>query len=374
VPDNGVTDVTLPEPKKDNSVPDMGHTDPPEAWPDPKNPPKPPDDMVGPPDRPEDPTDPAPEPKYAGDRKELPVLVSAWKADSFKVWPKGAASDAYERVVAGDTFEIRAGDRVQPKGAAEFTLVDGSLLRLDGQLTFDGDSSALRLTLGDGAMYADAAGMLTIAGPEVEASMSGVCALEKRLHGLDIYCISGRVSAGSDQLPAGQQARLEKDGFGRSKPIAWADVQREFKFLKDTPSRVKLSEELIDAPGKLFGGAIRDGVLAGDADGNTGIGFYLREPYTFHDGDYVRFRFRAGKACEMILQFGTVGDANWRHKMGGVKAGEWIEYELPLRDLYKTTDVAVKAQPGLQLKFFQLHPEDGTSHLEIDKVEIVHRP
>jgi hypothetical protein len=342
-------DAPPPEDTIKEGPPPKGWTDPPESWPDPK--------------------------RYADPREASPVLVAAWKGDSLKLQYAGPDGRVVERKLkAGEAFEFRDGDRVQPKGAADFTLTDGTLVRLDGDLTFGGEASALKLTLHDGALYADTAAPLSISAGELSVTVSGVAVLEERLHGLDVFCVSGSVTAGNENLSAGLQARLGKDGFGRDKKINWADVQREFGFLKDTPARAMLREELAEAPGELFGGALKDGVLAGDTDSETGIGFYLRQPYVTQAGDVVRFRFRVERACEMILQFGTVGDSNWRHKMGGVKAGEWIEYELPLSELYKTTEVSLSAEPGLQLKFFQLHPEDAQTRIEIDWLEIVHRP
>jgi hypothetical protein len=348
-PDDTVS--SEPDPSdNDNPHPRKDWTDPPESRPDPKG------------------------EKYADPGNDVPVLVSAWKADGLKVWRAGAGDKAGERVEAGEEFLIRKGDRVQPKGTAEFTLVDGTLLRAEGELTFSGETGALSLILHDGALYADTASPLAVNREDVSLSIDGVAVLEERLHGMDVFCISGRVNWGAEFLAAGRSARLEKDGFRREKPITWADVQREFKFLKDPPTRAIVVEELVEEPGNIFGGELVDGVLVGEVDGDVGIGFYLREPYSFGDGDVVRFRFRVEKACEMILQFGTVEEGNWRHKMGGIKAGEWVDYEIPLVELYKTTDVARKAAPGLSLKFFQLHPEDAESRIEIDRVEIVHKP
>lgn len=341
-------DAPPPEDTVKDGPPPKGWTDPPESWLDPK--------------------------RYADPRESAPVLVTAWKGEGLKVRHKGPAGDVERKLKAGEAFEFRAGDRVEPKGHADFTLADGTLVRLDGELTFGGEASALKLTLHDGALYADTAAPLVVNAGELAVTVNGVAVLEERLHGLDVFCVSGSVTAGNENLSAGLQARLGKDGFGRDKKINWPDVQREFRFLKDTPARAMLREELTEAPGELFGGALKDGVLAGDTDSETGIGFYLREPYVTQAGDVVRFRFRVERACEMILQFGTVGDSNWRHKMGGVKAGEWIEYELPLSELYKTTEVSLSAEPGLQLKFFQLHPEDAQTRIEIDWLEIVHRP
>jgi len=341
-------DAPPPDDTVKDSPPPKGWTDPPESWPDPK--------------------------RYADPRESAPVLVTAWKGESVRVRHQGPAGDVERKLKPGEAFEFRAGDRVEPKGYADFTLVDGTLVRLDGELTFGGEASALKLTLHDGALYADTAAPLVVNAGELAVTVSGVAVLEERLHGLDVFCVSGSVSAGDDSLPAGFQSRLGKDGFGRDKKISWPDVQREFGFLKETPARAMLREELAEAPGELFGGELTDGVLAGDTDSETGIGFYLREPYATQAGDVVRFRFRVERACELILQFGTVGESNWRHKMGGVKAGEWIEYELSLSELYKTTEVSRSAEPGLQLKFFQLHPEDARTRVEIDWVEIVHRP
>ncbi|MBZ0138128.1 MAG: hypothetical protein K8I27_17360 [Planctomycetes bacterium] len=315
-------------------------------------------------------TDPHPMPPDHSLPKERAVLAASWQGESIRVTNKRGET----RLEHGEEYQARAGDRVRVKGFADFTLLDGSLLRVDGEFTFEGEAGAVEVILHDGALYTDTLAPLAVSGDGVSAVVDGVAAIEERLRALDVYCVQGRVSAGEEVLSAGSQSRLEHDGFGREKPVSWGDVQREFRFLKDTPVRAVLREDLDEAPGVLFGGAIKDGVLRGETDSNTGLGFYLREPYTMRAGDVVRFRFRVEKACEMILQFGTVNDANWRHKMGGVKAGEWIEYELPLQELYKTTDVARKAEPGLSLKFFQLHPEDGGAAIQLDRVEIIHRP
>jgi len=341
-PDKPEGEVEQPDPRRDL-------TDPPEAWPDPTKPPKAPDESGS---------------------TQRAVLAAAGKLESVKVTRDGVDL----KVKTGDAFSFQQGDRLLSRGSAELLLADGGLMRFDGELTLAGEPESIALTLHDGALYADVASLLSVTASGVACSIDGVAVVEERLHGMDVFCLSGRVATEADYLEAGFHAHLEKEGFGRSRKIAWADVQREFRFLKETPARSMLAEELTEAPAQLFGGVIKDGVLAGTVDSDTGIGFYLRQPYTTREGDIVRFRFRVDKACEMILQFGTVGDSNWRHKMGGVKAGEWIEYELPLKDLYKTTDVALRAQPGLILKFFQLHPEEITAGIEIDRVEIVHRP
>ncbi|MCA8936118.1 MAG: hypothetical protein KDB68_07915 [Planctomycetes bacterium] len=355
-PDTETTPDDKPEPKEPDDVvgPDpngMGRTDPPEAFPD-----------------------PAKEDPYAPDKTAARpgrVLVSMWSGDSLKVT---RADGGESKVKEGEDFSIRAGDRITPRGVAEFMLLDGGLLRLDGEITFEGEPEALKLTLHDGALYADVAHEISVASEQVTARLAGVGVLEQRLHGFDVFCISGTVRSTNDGLEAGYRARLEDDGFKHEKAIGWDDVQREFKFLRETPRRSMLREELTEAPGELFGGAIEGGVLKGESDPASGLGFYLRQPYAFQDGDVVRFRFKVDKACELILQFGSEDSGNWRHKLGGIKPGEWIEYELPLVDLYKTTDVAVGAQPGLSFKFFQLHPEETTTGMEIDWVEIVHTP
>ena len=354
-----------------------GHTDPPGAFPVPEKPksdppPEEPDDVVGPKPDPKGWTDP-PDAWPRGDHsesKKAPALVAQWKGDVLHVTRDGSVW----RVKPDDKFIIRVGDKVEPKGSAEFTLMDGGLLRLDGELSFDGEPEALSLTLHDGALYADVTHELAVTSERVTARLTGVGVLEQRLHGFEVFCVSGSVRSGEDDLTAGYRARLEDDGFKHDKKIGWEDVQREFKFLRETPKRVMLHEDLAEAPGELFGGEIKDGVLVGNSDSENGSGFYLREPYEYRQGDVVRFRFRIETAREMILQFGTLESDNWRYKLGGVKAGEWIEYELPLGKLYKTTDVAKKAEPGLRLKFFQLHPEEGKTKIEIDSVEIVHQP
>lgn len=334
---------------------------------------KTPDDTVEKPSEPDDHgwTDPrhrGPDQPPVGETAppERAILVAGWKGDEIRIGER--------RLKHGDDYQIRAGDRVRVRGHADFTLMDGSLLRVEGEVSFEGEAAEVELKLHDGAVYADTTAAVRVTGHELTAVISGVAVIEERLRALDIYCLKGQVSAGEHSLAAGVQSRLSADGFGREKLIQWADLQREFKFLRETPQRTALREELSETPGKLFGGEIADGILKGEAGTDTGLGFYLREPYSVAAGDVVRFRFKVHKPCELILQFGTINDGNWRHKLGGVKAGEWIEFELPLMQLYKTADVSQRAQPGLELKFFQLHPEGSGTVIEIDWVEIVHRP
>lgn len=334
-------EVEIPDPGTPSSPNGPDRTDPPESWPGKVK-------------------------ETDTTTKERAVLVSAWSGEGIKI--NG------NRIEPDDPVQIRAGDNVRVKGFADFTLVDGTLLRVDGEITFEGDEKTISLQLNDGALYADTATSVRIGGDGVSAVIDGLAVVEERLRALDLYCLRGVIRSGEDELRAGYHARLEDDGIGREKAMAWTDVQREFRFLKDAPVRALVQEDLDEAPGKLFGGVIKEGVLRGESDSETGIGFYFSEPYTLGNGDVVRFRFRVEKACELILQFGSVENGNWRHKMGGVKAGEWIEYELPLAELYKTTDVARKAEPGLALKFFQLHPEETSAEIRIDSVKIVRRP
>ena len=365
------------EPNPDEQVEDS----PPESAPseeekhDPNTAPDAPEDEVKLPE-PDEPTtpdvaDPPGNPPHNGKEtdttpKEKPVLVSSWNGESIKV--NG------NRVERGDEVQICAGDRVWVKGFADFTLVDGTLLRVDGEITFKGDEKAISVQLDDGALYADTVLPLAVAGDGVTAVIAGLAVVEERLNALDLYCLRGRISVGEEFITGGVRSRADDDGLGREKPVTWSDLQREFRFLKDVPLRALLREELDQAPGRLFGGELKEGVLLGESDSSTGLGFYFRESHAFGEGDAVRFRFRVESACELILQLGTDESGNWRHKLGGVKPGEWIEYELPLNELYKTTDVARKAEPGLRFKFFQLHPEETTSNIQIDWVEIVRKP
>ena len=298
--------------------------------------------------------------------KARPVLVSSWNGEAIKV--NG------DRFKHGEAVEIRTGDSVEVKAFADFTLVNGTLLRVDGEITFEGDEKEIAVQLEDGALYADTVAPLRVDGDGISAVVEGMAVVEERLNALDLYCLRGRISVGEDFIAAGFRSRADDDGLGREKAFTWPDVQREFRFLKDVPARALLREDLDEAPGKLFGGELKDGVLGGESDSATGLGFYFRESHTYQEGEVVRFRFRVEKACELILQLGTDENGNWRHKLGGVKPGEWIEFELPLAEFYKTIDVAKSAEPGLRFKFFQLHPEETTTAMEIDWVEIVRKP
>jgi hypothetical protein len=201
-----------------------------------------------------------------------------------------------------------------------------------------------------------------------------MAALEQRLHALDVFCVDGQVRGAEASLKGGQAARFDDEGFGRVDEIDWQEVQREFRFLEESPARVRLRQDYDFALVQIFGGEVINGRLKGEADAETGIGHYLAYPVEATEHDVVRVRFKLEKACELVLQFGTVEDANWRHELGTVKGGEWIEFELPLRELVKTTDNEQKFEPGMELKFFQLHPNETTTGIEIDWLEIVHRP
>ncbi|MEE9311493.1 MAG: hypothetical protein V3V10_03675 [Planctomycetota bacterium] len=266
-------------------------------------------------------------------------------------------------------MKIRSGDHAKAKDYAEFVLQDGCLLRIDGEVSFELGERTLTLNIEDGAIYLDSSSMITVAAHGVTASVSGILVAEEKSRSLQLHCLQG--TAG--ELTSGQSARLSDKGFGRVFETDWLNVQRKFKFLKTVPTRLLLRQTFDESPETVFGGVVKDGQLVGEPDSKNGVGFYLAEPLNHSVGDVARIRFKLAKACTVVIQFGTEPSGNYRTLCKNQKANEWIELKIKMSDLQKTADSTAPNQQTIW-KFLQLHAEDTTVQITIDKLEIVHQP
>lgn len=267
------------------------------------------------------------------------------------------------------SMKIHSGDRAKAKNYAEFVLKGGSLLRIHGEILFEISDQSLTLSIEDGAIYIDSTEVITVAAHGVSAHVEGISALEEKSRSLQIHCLQG--TAG--ELTAGQSSRLTAKGFGRVSETDWPTVQRKFKFLKTTPARLQLRQTFDESPEKVFGGVVKEAQLVGEADSKDGVGFYFAEPLKHAAGDVARIRLKLAKACTVVIQFGTVPSGNYRILRKNMKANEWIELEISMADLQKNTDSTAPNRQTIW-KFLQLHAEDTTVQITIDKLEIVHRP
>ncbi|MCF6227364.1 MAG: hypothetical protein L3J82_01695 [Planctomycetes bacterium] len=266
-------------------------------------------------------------------------------------------------------IKIRSGDRAKAKNYAEFVLKGGSLLRISGEVLFEINEQSLTLSIEDGAIYIDSTEVIMVAAHGVSAHVEGISVLEEKSRSLQVHCLQG--TAG--ELTAGQYSRLTAKGFGRVSETDWLTVQRKFKFLKTTPARLLLRQTFDESPEKVFGGVVKDGQLVGESDNKDGVGFYFAEPLKHAAGDLARIRLRLAKACTVVIQFGTVPSGNYRMLRKNMKANEWIELEISMAYLQKNTDSTAPNRQTIW-KFLQIHAEDTTVQITIDKLEIVHRP
>ncbi|MCC7508110.1 MAG: hypothetical protein IT464_01885 [Planctomycetes bacterium] len=366
------TGTQLPTPDKGQPGKDLppGYTDPPGAFPDPEQPPP---VIPGAEPKREDVETPQPAKPEPGPTEAVKTAVvarefKASRKDGLRVTRAGA----FEKRKAEPGFEILSGDRLQVSGWVDVTLTDGTLLRLDGEVTLTEKDAQLGVELHDGAFYADTA-RLNISAGELAMQLAGIAVVEERLRELDLHLIEGKATSGEHELFASLRSRLGKEGFNRSRSTTWADVSGEYKFLRDVPVRRLLREDLADAPGELWGGEIKDGVLTGPGEKDRGVAFYLREKYTTQQGASVRVRFRIQTTCDLVIQLGA--DENYRCLQKAVRGGEWHEIEIPLGEFFRTLQKSGDLPVGTDIRRFQIHGEDGDPQLiEIDWVEFNRRP
>lgn len=346
------------------------YTDPPGAFPDPSQPPP-----VIPAPEParedvEKPAQPAPERPATEARKAAIVArrFTASRKDGLRVTREGA----FEKLKIEPGFEFLSGDRLQVSGWAELTLLDGALLRLDGEATLRQTEGALGLELHDGACYADT-DALTISTGDVSLQLAGVAVVEARLRELDLHLLSGKAVSGGQELFGCVRSRLGKDGFNRTRGTNWEEVKGEYRFVRETPRRTLLREDFEQAPGTIWGGEVKDGVLAGPGEVDRGIAFHLREPVTAGAGVAVRFRYRIAQGSDLVIQLGS--DENHRRVLKGVAGGQWHELEIPLADFVRTLARTEPMPMGISIRRFQIHGEDSEpGHIEIDWVEFTRVP
>ncbi|MBX3459816.1 MAG: hypothetical protein KF696_07610 [Planctomycetes bacterium] len=363
----------LPQPPAPEGPPPQfppGVTDPPGSFPDPAEPPPVIPDPAPRRDDVEQPPQPAPERPATEARKAVVVArdFRASRKDGLRVTRAGA----FERLKAEPGFEFHANDRLAVSGWAELTLSGGALLRLDGEATLREAEGALGVELHSGACYADTES-LEISTGEVALQLSGVAVIEARLRELDLHLLSGKATSGGHELFAGVRSRLGKDGFKRTRGTSWDEVRGEYRFVHDTPRRVLAREDFEDSPGTLWGGEVKEGVLAGPGEPERGIAFHLRQPVTASAGTVVRFRLRIKQGSDLVIQLGA--DENHRRVLKGVRGGQWQEIEIPLAEFMRTLDRTQPMPMGVQVRRFQIHGEDGDpEHIEIDWVEFTRLP
>ncbi len=350
------SDKPTVEGPRDGSGMPPGMTDPPDAWPGRVTKPT------------ESPGESGKEPAAPAQRLMLCRDFKPSRKDGIKV----ASGKDWRVLVAGS--EIISGDRIKVTGWADFTLLDGTLLRLDGEMVLQGQDGKPDAELLDGALYADTSATLQVRHEALKATVSGITMMEQRLHSLEVACLQGSVTCGPATLGQGRTARLGSEGFSREKAVSFADLQRENRFLKDVPARQTLREDFNDAPGEITGGAIKDGVLVGKGDAETGTIVALRKPVTLRGNEVVRLRFRVDRRTEVVLQFGTA-QGNYRHIELNPEPGKWQEVEIPIRDFFKATDPASRLGDGLALLRFQMHDNEAAElGVEVDWLEVLSRP
>jgi len=346
-------ELPLPEPKlpegeiKKEPEPDYpeGWTDPPESWPG-----------------------RIPEGTQPKQRTALCAEIKPSRKDAVRIADNGK----WKVMAAGQA--ILDGDRIKVSGWADLVLADGGLVRLDGEMTFTLEDKSTVLGLVDGALFADCKSPVTVAHESVRVVIDGQAVVEQRVRSLDVAVLQGTAVAGQSSLAAGRTARLEVEGFGRDKPISFADLQREHRFLKDKPERKAMREDFTSYSGEIWSGEVRDGILKGGNDPDRGLAFHF-EDLKLRGNELVRLRYRVSKRCDLVLQFGATGNGNYRHVIRGVEAGKWLEAEVPVNVFFTKMDESQKLTGGQVVRRFQMHDDDGIAiEVEIDWLEILSRP
>lgn len=347
-PDTPAPEPKLPEgevKKEPEPAYPEGWTDPPESWPG-----------------------KTPEGTQPRERAVLCAEIKTSRKDGLRIAQDG------KWIVLPAGQALREGDRVKVSGFADLTLADGTLLRLDGEMALGLEDKTTVAQLFDGALFADCAGPLVVSHENVRVTLNGQALVEQRVRSLDVAVLQGTAVAAGGELAAGRTARLEVDGFGRDKPISFADLQREHRFLKDSPERRTLREDFADYNGEIWGGEVKEGILKGGYDKARGLAFHF-EPLTLRGNEVVRLRYRIAKRVDLVLQFGTTGDGNFRYVIRAAEAGKWLEVEVPVTAFFTNMDESQKLTAGTAVRRFQLHDDDGNLiEAEVDWVEIISRP
>ncbi|MBE7490906.1 MAG: hypothetical protein HS108_03945 [Planctomycetes bacterium] len=322
-----------------------GWTDPPESWPG-----------------------KLPEGTAPGERAVLCAAIRPSRKDGVRV----ADGGKWKPLAAGQV--LRDGDRVKVTGWADFTLGDGTLLRLDGEMALTLEDKTTVARLFGGVLYADCALPLLVRHEALGVTLTGQALVQYRPRALDVSVLLGTATAAARELGAGRAARLDADGFGRDRAVAFADLQREHRMLKESPERKAVREDFDAYKGEIWGGEVTAGVLRGGHDKVRGLAFHFG-PVPLRGNEVVRLRYRVTKRVDLVMQFGTTGDGNFRHVIRGVESGKWLEAEIPVSAFFTNMDETQKLAAGNAVRRFQLHDDDGRPvESEIDWFEIVSRP
>ncbi len=201
----------------------------------------------------------------------------------------------------------------------------------------------------------------------------GVACVEAGSSSLEIACIEGSVRAAGAALEAGRFATLSAKGLAKPRDLTAAE--RQPRLIAGMAPRRLLREEFTEEPaGKLYGGALQDGLVRVEGPGAL-LAFDISPTLIAVKGAKLRLRYRVTDCSSIYVQF--LGE-DVRRQFGSEftqrKLGQWLELEIRLDSLpYDAAGAGgEKMPPGLKLGKFQCYLRgERNCTLEIDWLEVV---
>lgn len=366
-----------PQPQEPETLPPS----PPQPEPSPKpappgEPPRSPESEV---ERPAPPlptpreTQPPPTEAPRAERRQLGSVLALPKGARLQV--RDSESESWREAESAALF---AGTFLRISDPADLTLGD-ALVRFEG---------TLRLGWSEGAVCVDFIERKTRAWcdnlggrtplrlglRELLAHMDdGVACVEAGSSSLEIACIEGSVRAAGAALEAGRFATLSAKGLAKPRDLTAAE--RQPRLIAGMAPRRLLREEFTEEPaGKLYGGALQDGLVRVEGPGAL-LAFDISPTLIAVKGAKLRLRYRVMDCSSIYVQF--LGE-DVRRQFGSEftqrKQGQWLELEIRLDSLpYDAAGAGgEKMPPNLKLGKFQCYLRgERNCTLEIDWLEVV---
>jgi hypothetical protein len=211
-------------------------------------------------------------------------------------------------------------------------------------------------------LYVDAlgvAGTFALVRDEVRADVDGCeCYFETSGSSVEICCYEGAVG----EVAGGRYGKLSPRGLSGVRDLK--DSERTPRLLRDMARR-RLYFNGCDAE--------TDGIARCEGE-NSSLAFKLDNELACLTGATLRLRFRPINAGALYVQLQQVaGQKQWGKWTPIAKAGEWMEWIIPLAELTRDDGRSEAAmQPGDTFVAINLFIQDGKqAALELDWLEIV---
>lgn len=366
-----------PRPQKPETLPPSPPQ--PEPLPEPAPPGEPPRSPESEVERPAPPlpapreTEPPPTEAPRPERRQVGAVLALPKGSRLQV--RDSANESWREA---ETPELFAGTFLKISDPADLTLGD-ALVRFEGTLHLGWSEGAVCIDFIERKTRAWCDNLggrtpLRLGLRQLWAQMDdGVACVEAGSASLEIACIEGTIQAGGATLEAGRFAALSARGL--SKPRELTAAERQPRLIAGMAPRRLLREEFTEEPaGKLYGGALKDGLVRVEGPGAL-LAFDISPALIAVKGAKLRLRYRVTDCSSIYVQF--LGE-DVRRQFGSEfiqrKQGPWLELEIRLDSLpFDAAGAGGEKMPtGLKLGKFQCYLRgEKNCTLEIDWLEVV---